>query len=180
MKILFLVLSFFNIWFLLAQEETLEDFFKMSQENLKKYSLAELTGLDPIKNEESLEFLSENIKTIPKRYLFLNNLSMLSLAQVKTLIQFDGIWLSLNGLKQLDENTAKALSQFQCKGLSLEGLKQIDEATLKILSQFNKEGLSLDGLQQINEIEVIWLSQFKCKNLYLNAHCNRFWGGVEF
>ena len=54
MKKLFLAVIFLSGCFLLAQEETLEDFLKMSQGNLKKYSLSELMGLDPIKDKEEL------------------------------------------------------------------------------------------------------------------------------
>lgn len=46
MKKLFLAMLFLTQCFLVAQEETLADFFKMSQENLKKYSLTELMSLD--------------------------------------------------------------------------------------------------------------------------------------
>ena len=157
-----------NKYVILAQEETPDDFLKMSQENLKKYSLAELTGLDPLKDQKWLEGFSENIKKNPNNYLFLNHLSQLSLTQAKTLAQFKGYVLSLNGLTQIDEITTEILAQFQCKVLWLNGIQQLDEATAKALAQF-QGGLYLNGIKQIDEATAKALAQFQCKVLWLNG-----------
>ncbi|MEK7483453.1 MAG: hypothetical protein AABZ60_03870, partial [Planctomycetota bacterium] len=161
MKKLFLALIFLNGCFLVAQEETLDDFLKISQDNLKKYLLSEWMGLDPVTDKEVLAICSEDIKKNPNSYLFLNPLSQLSITQATTLAQFKGKWLYLNGVQQLDEATAKALVQFQGKTLSLDGVQQLDEATAKALAQVQCNSLSLNGVQQLDEATAKALAQFK-------------------
>ena len=56
-KFILLVLCFASSFLLFAQEETLEDFYKISQENLNNYSLVELAGLDPTQDLLILKYL---------------------------------------------------------------------------------------------------------------------------
>lgn len=57
-----------------SEQDTLEDLQKISQENFKKHSMAELTGLDPIKDKSTLKLISKESKRNPEKFLFLNNL----------------------------------------------------------------------------------------------------------
>ena len=153
----------------LQSQETIEIFFKMSQENLDKYSLAELLFLNPISDKNLLETLSEDIKINPDQFLFLNHLFQLSFTQVETLTHWKGKALYLNGLQHLDEATAKTLSQWDGRKLYLNGLKQLSEATAKALSQWDGSFLELNGLQELEKGTAKALSQWQGKYLYLNG-----------
>ena len=145
------------------------DILKMSQENLKEYSLSELLCLDPIKNKEVVENFFEDIKRNPNRYLLLYHHSQISITLAKSLAQFKGEELHLNGLKHLNEKVASTLAQFKGKLLSLNGLKHLDGAVAKALSQWQGNHLFLSEIQQLDEGVARALSQWQGNHLSLNG-----------
>ena len=135
MKKIFLILSF--VAFLNAQEYSLEQLKQQSQENLKKSSLAEVSGLDPIKNKRAFNWILESNKEYPNSRLFLNHLKSISSKQAQILSRFQGLEIYLNGLTKINESIVRALLPFEGI-LYLDGLAQIDQDSLRAL-EFSSE-----------------------------------------
>lgn len=162
-----------------SPEKTLEDFYKSSQENLKKYSLLELFGPHLMNKKRFSKEFWEQIQQHPYKNLFCHHLENLSVQQAEVLSGFSE-WketkfhlpshtIFLNGLLQLNESVAKALAPFKGEAIVFNGLRKIEVSVANAFATYQCQFISLDQIEELDSSIVQILSAFKGKGFSFNS-----------
>ena len=101
-------------------------------------------------------------------FLYLNGIKNFSLKVIREIIKYKG-GLAIHGLQSLNPETAFELSQFKGKWISLKGISKLGEENAKHFANYAAEKLFLDGIVNLSDQEAFYLSRCKTEWLSLNG-----------